>query len=85
MAPILSEKDKKDTQVLSRKSKTHKMLNLGCGGRYHKDWINIDFNSSGPDVIKHNLCLGIPSPNEDFDVVYHSDLLEHFPDAVIRP
>ena len=73
------ERNRSDTIALPQKIKKPKMLNLGCGGRYHKDWINIDFNSSGPDVIKHNLCLGIPSPNEDFDVVYHSDILEHFP------
>jgi ubiquinone/menaquinone biosynthesis C-methylase UbiE len=55
------------------------MLNLGCGDRHHKDWINIDFQSTGPDVTGHNLCLGIPAPDETFDVVYHSHLLEHFP------
>ncbi|MGV7224409.1 MAG: glycosyltransferase family protein [Nitrospinales bacterium] len=78
-ASLIREKEQNKTFLLPPKNCALKMLNLGCGGRYHKDWINIDFNSSGPDVIKHNLCLGIPTPNEAFDVVYHSDLLEHFP------
>lgn len=78
-AHLTREKDRNKTIVSPLKIGPLKMLNLGCGGRYHKEWVNIDFNSSGPDVIKHNLCLGIPSPNETFDVVYHSDLLEHFP------
>jgi len=76
---LIREKERNKTFLLPPKNCALKMLNLGCGGRYHKDWVNIDFNSSGPDVIKHNLCLGIPTPNEAFDVVYHSDLLEHFP------
>jgi predicted SAM-dependent methyltransferase len=55
-----------------------KMLNLGCGSRYSDDWVNIDFISSNADVIAHNLTLGIPFPNNEFNVVYHSHLLEHF-------
>ena len=55
-----------------------KLLNLGCGTRYHSDWINIDFSSSGPDVIAHNLRKGIPFGDETFDVVYHSNVIEHF-------
>jgi predicted SAM-dependent methyltransferase len=55
------------------------LLNLGCGHRCHKDWINIDIKSTGPWVRGHNLYLGIPFSDETFDAVYHSDLLEHFP------
>jgi predicted SAM-dependent methyltransferase len=55
-----------------------KLLNLGCGTRYHSDWVNIDFNSSGPDVIAHNLREGVPFGDETFDVVYHSNVIEHF-------
>jgi predicted SAM-dependent methyltransferase len=53
------------------------MLNLGCGKNFHKDWINIDIKSSGPDVIAHNLFSGIPYDNNSVDVVYHSHVLEH--------
>lgn len=53
-------------------------LNLGCGNRFHKDWINIDFHSSSPGVRAYNLLNGIPLPDNHVEVVYHSHLLEHF-------
>lgn len=53
-------------------------LNLGCGRRYHPDWTNLDFKSTGEGVIAHNLNQNIPFPDESFDVVYNSHLLEHF-------
>jgi predicted SAM-dependent methyltransferase len=57
-----------------------KLLNLGCGSVFSKEdnWTNIDFISSSNDVISHNLTKGIPFPNESYDVVYHSHVLEHF-------
>lgn len=54
-----------------------KMLNLGCGSRYHPDWVNVDLVSSSRHVLKHNLLEGIPFPAAEFDAVYHSHLLEH--------
>jgi predicted SAM-dependent methyltransferase len=53
-------------------------LNLGCGYHFHKDWINIDFISTGEGVIAHNLTQGIPLESESVKVVYHSHVLEHF-------
>ena len=55
-----------------------KLLNLGCGNRFHKEWINVDFHSSDSNVIEYNLRTGIPFENETFDVVYHSHVIEHF-------
>lgn len=55
-----------------------KLVNLGCGQRYHKDWINIDFVSNSEDVIQHNLLYGIPINDNEVDLVYHSHVLEHF-------
>ena len=55
-----------------------KLLNLGCGSRFHRDWINIDFCSSSPYVKTHNLLAGIPYQDNFFDVVYHNNVLEHF-------
>ena len=56
-----------------------KLLNLGCGHRFHPTWINVDFTSHSEHVISHNLLQGIPFADNSFDVVYHSHVLEHFP------
>lgn len=53
-------------------------LNLGCGSRFHPDWVNVDFVSTHPGIISSNLRAGIPFKDRIFDVVYHSHLLEHF-------
>jgi len=54
-------------------------LNVGCGKKFHKDWVNIDMTSYSKHVIVANLLKGIPFPDNTFDVVYHSQVLEHFP------
>jgi SAM-dependent methyltransferase len=53
-------------------------LNLGCGSRFHPDWSNVNFTSTGQGVIAHNLNQDIPFPDISLDVVYHSHILEHF-------
>ena len=55
-----------------------KFLNLGCGDRYLNDWENVDFVSTNKNVQAWNLTKGIPYPDNTFDVVYHSHVLEHF-------
>ena len=55
-----------------------KYLNLGCGYWFHSSWTNVDFVSTGTNVLSHNLLKGIPFENENFEVVYHSHVLEHF-------
>jgi SAM-dependent methyltransferase len=54
-------------------------LNVGCGSRYAPGWINIDFNSVDTAVRALDLSHGIPYPDDHFDVVYHSHVLEHLP------
>jgi SAM-dependent methyltransferase len=64
-------------------SETATYLNLGCGSRYHPDWVNIDTALHGPGVIQHDISRGIPYPDDSCDVVYHAAVLEHLrrPDA----
>ena len=54
-----------------------KRLNIACGGRYHKDWINIDFNPVSKEVKKVNVLDGLPFEDNSIDVVYSSHFLEH--------
>src|SRR3954454_1180269 len=56
-----------------------KYLNVGCGNKFHKDWTNIDMKSGSPYVIAYNLIKGLPFDNNSFQVVYHSQVLEHIP------
>jgi predicted SAM-dependent methyltransferase len=54
-----------------------KYLNLGCGGKFHKDWINADIAPRDKSVLKCNFLKGLPFESDTFDVVYHSHILEH--------
>jgi len=54
-------------------------LNVGCGNKFHKEWINVDMVSNSPHVKTYNLLKGIPLSSDKFDVIYHSQVLEHFP------
>jgi predicted SAM-dependent methyltransferase len=55
-------------------------LNVGCGSHFvsSEEWTNLDFVSTSNQVIAHNLLEGIPFPDDSFDLVYHSHVLEHF-------
>ena len=53
-------------------------LNLGCGFTFNENWVNVDFISTGKDVIAHNLTKGIPFNDNSFKAAYHSHVLEHF-------
>jgi predicted SAM-dependent methyltransferase len=54
-----------------------RMINLGCGSRFHPDWVNADIAPQDPSVMQCDLSRRLPFPNDDFDVVYHSNVLEH--------
>lgn len=52
-------------------------LNAGCGRHYWKDWVNLDFHESR--YVRYcDLRRGIPYPDNIFDVVYSSHVIEHF-------
>ncbi len=63
-----------------------KLLNVGCGGRFcrGRGWTNLDIVSSTKEIIAHNLRTGIPFPDNTFDVVYHSHVMEHIPKADVN-
>jgi predicted SAM-dependent methyltransferase len=56
---------------------TGRMINIGCGNKYHKDWVNIDIDSASTDVIRYDIRKGLPFPDNSFDAAYSSHILEH--------
>lgn len=63
------------------KPSNERMLNIGCGRRYHRDWVNLDLESNDSSVIRHDVNKGIPFEQGRFDAVYHSHILEHLDPA----
>lgn len=59
--------------------KKENYLNVGCGDKFHTAWTNVDMGSNSPHVQVHNLLNGLPYGDDQFDVLYHSQVLEHFP------
>lgn len=58
-----------------------KLLNVGCGNRFHPAWTNVDLTSRHEDVEEYDLRRGLPYSDGSFDGVYHSHVLEHLPPA----
>jgi predicted SAM-dependent methyltransferase len=52
-------------------------LNLGCGGRSHAEWNNLDFVAAGPAVVQHDILSGLPYEAERIDAVYSAHFIEH--------
>lgn len=55
-----------------------KCLNLGCGQRFHPEWVNLDLHPCSRAVQQADLRKELLFPDGSFDVVYHSHVLEHF-------
>ena len=56
-----------------------KGCNLACGGKLCtlEGWSNVDHQPSSPIVVKANLLRKLPFANCSFDIVYHSQFIEH--------
>lgn len=56
-------------------------INLACGGKLCQQtgWVNADHNPSARDVKHVDLLAPLPFPDKTFDVVYHSQFIEHLP------
>lgn len=54
-------------------------INLACGGKLCREtgWTNADHNPSARDVKHVDLLAPLPFPDKTFDVVYHSQFIEH--------
>ncbi len=46
--------------------------------RFHPDWVNLDVVPAHQSVTLCDVHKGIPYPDNFFDLVYHSHVLEHF-------
>jgi predicted SAM-dependent methyltransferase len=55
----------------------NRLLNVGCGGTHHRDWVNLDLVPESPSVMAHDVRRGLPFPDASFDACYSSHLLEH--------
>lgn len=62
-------------------------LNLGCGEKPFSEegWVNLDYYSTEPDVMKHDLTV-LPWPfiDNSFDYALAMHILEHIPHNVPR-
>ena len=61
-----------------------KMLNIGCGGTYHPDWVNLDVAPADPNVLTVNINNGLPFSSESVTACYSSHVLEHLDKACAR-
>jgi predicted SAM-dependent methyltransferase len=61
-----------------------RLLNFGCGGNFHSGWVNLDTLPATPEVISYDLGRQFPFPDESFDAVYGSHVLEHFDPEIAK-
>ena len=62
-----------------------RLLNFGCGGMVHAEWVNLDAVPVAAGVIAHDLRRVFPFPDASFDAAYGSHVLEHLePPAAMR-
>ena len=51
--------------------------NIGCGHRFHKDWINLDALPADPTVRRFACGEPLPFESDSVDFVYSSHMIEH--------
>ena len=67
--------------IVERQMKTS-YLNVGCGSRFYRGepWVNLDVAPVDASVMRWDVSAGFPMEADTFDVVYLSQVLEHFPE-----
>lgn len=58
-------------------SLSNKYLNIGCGSRFNRDWVNIDIQPMDNSITPYDILNGLSFDDDYFDVVYHSHIIEH--------
>lgn len=61
----------------SRAAPSGRLLNVGCGARFHPAWVNVDAVPAAPEVRAIDVRAGLPFGDGEFAVVYSSHVLEH--------
>ena len=51
--------------------------NIGCGHRFHEDWINLDAMPADPTVLRFRCGQPLPFDTDLVDFVYSSHMIEH--------
>lgn len=54
-----------------------RLLNIGCGGVFHRDWVNVDVAPADGSVRRVSASKPLPFADGSFDAVYASHVLEH--------
>ena len=60
------------------------LVNVGCGQRFHPDWINLDRDPVAAGIRRYDCREKLPFVDADVDAVYSSHVIEYLPPAVTR-